>query len=134
MADPPTAYGSLVRRDNIRGVTRHMNGGQYGQYTVKGMGPFLRTERPRVRLCSGRCGNGLRNCRARRYEEGWAQAVQLGRLVAIVATPPKMTERELFEAVDSLKFTNEAFALSKSLFFLSAFRLELQLVFGRGPT
>jgi hypothetical protein len=33
MTDPQTAYASLVRRDNIRGVTRHMHGGQYGQDT-----------------------------------------------------------------------------------------------------
>lgn len=31
MADPPTAYAPLVRRDNIRGVTRHMHSGQHGQ-------------------------------------------------------------------------------------------------------
>lgn len=41
MADPPTAYASLVRRDNIRGVTRHMHGGQYGQDTIKGMELFF---------------------------------------------------------------------------------------------
>lgn len=41
MADPPTAYASLVRRDNIRGVTRHMHGGQYGQDTVEGMELFF---------------------------------------------------------------------------------------------
>jgi hypothetical protein len=41
MADPPTAYASLVRRDNIRGVTRHMHGGQYGQDTVEGMEQFF---------------------------------------------------------------------------------------------
>jgi hypothetical protein len=41
MADPPTAYASLVRRDNIRGVTRHMHGGQYGQLTIEGMETFF---------------------------------------------------------------------------------------------
>jgi hypothetical protein len=41
MADPPTAYASLVRRDNIRGVTRHMHGGQYGQDTIEGMELFF---------------------------------------------------------------------------------------------
>lgn len=41
MADPPTAYASLVRRDNIRGVTRHMHGGQYGQDTIEGMETFF---------------------------------------------------------------------------------------------
>jgi hypothetical protein len=41
MADPPTAYASLVRRDNIRGVTRHMHGGQYGQDTIAGMELFF---------------------------------------------------------------------------------------------
>lgn len=41
MADPPTAYASLVRRDNIRGVTRHMHGGQYGQVTIEGMEEFF---------------------------------------------------------------------------------------------
>jgi hypothetical protein len=41
MADPPTAYASLVRRDNIRGVTRHMHGGQYGQDTIEGMEAFF---------------------------------------------------------------------------------------------
>jgi hypothetical protein len=41
MSDPPTAYASLVRRDNIRGVTRHMHGGQYGQDTIEGMELFF---------------------------------------------------------------------------------------------
>lgn len=41
MADPPTAYASLVRRDNIRGVTRHMHGGQYGQDAIEGMEEFF---------------------------------------------------------------------------------------------
>ena len=41
MADPPTAYASLIRRDNIRGVTRHMHGGQYEQDTIEGMETFF---------------------------------------------------------------------------------------------
>jgi hypothetical protein len=41
MADPPTAYASLVRRDNIRSVSRHMHGGQYGQDAVEGMETFF---------------------------------------------------------------------------------------------
>ncbi len=51
MADPPTAYASLVRRDNIRGVTRHMHGGQYGQDAIAGMEAFFEhwtTARPLV--------------------------------------------------------------------------------------
>jgi hypothetical protein len=41
MADPPTAYASLILRDNIRGVTRHTHGGQYGHCTVEGMEAFF---------------------------------------------------------------------------------------------
>ena len=41
MADPPTAYASLVRRDNSRRITRHMHGGQYGQCTIEGMETFF---------------------------------------------------------------------------------------------
>jgi hypothetical protein len=39
--DPPTAYASLVRRDNIRGVIRHMHGGRYGQDTIDRMETFF---------------------------------------------------------------------------------------------
>lgn len=41
LADPPTAHASLVRRSNIRGVTRHLHGGQYGQECVAGMVAFF---------------------------------------------------------------------------------------------
>jgi hypothetical protein len=41
LADSPTAYASLIRRDNIRGFARHTHGGQDGQCTVKGMEAFF---------------------------------------------------------------------------------------------
>jgi hypothetical protein len=41
MADLLTANASLIRRDNIRGVTRHMHGGQYGQDAIEGMEVFF---------------------------------------------------------------------------------------------
>ena len=36
-----TAYASMVLLDNIRGVTRHLHGGQYGQDTIEGMEQFF---------------------------------------------------------------------------------------------
>ena len=41
MADPPTAYASCLRRDNWRGVTRNLHGGQYGRDQIDGMVEFF---------------------------------------------------------------------------------------------